>query len=62
MELAPWMSVTKAAIVGTGVTDKQGLVFILFGFCSTLFLFNLDNYFTYCLFLIQFDNINMIVS
>lgn len=34
MELAPWMSVTKAAIVGTGVTDKQGLVFILFGFSA----------------------------
>lgn len=34
MKLDPWMSVTKAAIVGTGVPDKQELVFNLFGFSA----------------------------
>lgn len=34
MKLDPWISVTKAAIVGTGVTAKKELGFILFGFSA----------------------------
>lgn len=33
-EIDPWMSVTKAAIVGTGVTAKKELGFIWFGFSA----------------------------
>lgn len=38
MKLDPWMSVTKVAIVGTGVTAKQELVFIWFGFSARYYI------------------------